>query len=96
MHIANLESKLTATGISALSSRSWGQTKNEITKKKARLEDIFISKGYEGLGISKNDDNSAAHGGESKDPSTPLVIVEDTRKPESNDQAKLVRQIRIS
>ena len=57
MDIADLEAKLTATGTSALSSRSRRQTKDDLAKKKARLEDLFISKGYEALGISKTKDD---------------------------------------
>lgn len=49
----NVEAKLNATGISALSSRSRRQAINEKAMKNLHLEDLFISKGYEGLGILK-------------------------------------------
>ena len=96
IEIANLEAKMAATGITALSSRSRRQTKNELVKKKSRLEDLFVAKGYEGLGMSKNNKDSAEPEDESKDSSAPVVTIEDTLEPESNDQARLVRQIRIS
>ena len=81
IEIANLEAKMAATGITALSSRSRRQTKNELVKKKSRLEDLFVAKGYEGLGMSKNNKDSAEPEDESKDSSAPVVIIEDTLEP---------------
>ena len=48
------------------------------------------------LGISKTETDPTENGEESKNPSTPTLSIEDTLEPESDDQAKLVRQIRIT
>ena len=86
IEIAKLEAKMAATGISALSSRSRRQTKNELVKRKSRLEDLFVAKGYEGLGMSENNKDPTEPEDESKDSSAPVVIIEDTLEPEYSDQ----------